>query len=250
MLINVSLGGVDTLIGKPLFDTKVLLDSGSSLNLISENLVDALQIPLVVKDKPFEIRLAEKFTVCQINAETKPIWLVIGSHKEKLVFNVFPSLSCPMIIGMPWLEFHNPEIDWTLRTLHFNHCRCNDSPLIPNSNFDLDCGAVIRFGVGFDEDEVFDDVGVTQDSSGLLDIYADFADVFSAQNADILPEHRKYDCEIILKSPDSIPPFRPAATGNTQSALRPCSVSLLRHTCGRLFRQMRTILGNTHTKLG
>ena len=63
MLINVSLGGVDTLIGKPLFDTKVLLDSGSSLNLISENLVDTLQIPLVVKDKPFDIRLADKSTV-------------------------------------------------------------------------------------------------------------------------------------------------------------------------------------------
>ena len=112
MLINVSLGGVDTLIGKPLFDTKVLLDSGSSLNLISENLVDTLQIPLVVKDKPFDIRLADKSTVWQIYAETMPIWLVIGSHKEKLVFNVFPSLFCRMIIGMPWLEFHNPEIDW------------------------------------------------------------------------------------------------------------------------------------------
>lgn len=39
--------------------------------------------------------------------------------------------------------------------------------------------------------------------------YADLQDVFSSAKADLLPEHRPYDCEIVLKNPEAVPPFAP-----------------------------------------
>ena len=61
--------------------------------------------------------------------------------------------------------------------------------------------SVIRFGVGFEDEDIFDDDSVkVVDSSELPVRYREFSDVFSAEKADILPEHRKFDCEIELKS--------------------------------------------------
>ena len=81
-------------------------------------------------------------------------------------------------------------------------------PVSPNSLSFL--ASVIRFGEGFEDDDIFDqEVALTEDLTRLPECYAKFKDVFSENNADILPEHRRFDCEIELKSPDAVPPFRP-----------------------------------------
>lgn len=71
-----------------------------------------------------------------------------------------------------------------------------------------DCAALIHFGEGFEDDDIFDDIPiVVEDFSDLPADYHDFKDVFSSVDADILPEHRKY--EILLKVPSAVPPFHP-----------------------------------------
>lgn len=32
---------------------------------------------------------------------------------------VVPELTCPIVLGMPWLREHNPRIDWTTGTVEF-----------------------------------------------------------------------------------------------------------------------------------
>lgn len=45
-------------------------------------------------------------------------------------------------------------------------------------------------------------------SSGIPSQYQDYQDIFEKKNADILPEHRSYDCSIDLKE-GTQPPFGP-----------------------------------------
>ena len=199
-------------------DSHALLDSGASANLISEALVLASKIPVVKKRHRYNVVLADKSVSSSISFETIPIWLCLGSHKERISFDVMPSLSYPLIIGLPWLERHNPVVDWQKRHLSFVNCECNKlkdiKPVVVlsySSSLDQDCASVIRFGDGFEDDEILENkVDVSnEDLTSIPEPYISFKDVFSVKEADLLPEHRKYDCEITLKSSDCVPPFRP-----------------------------------------
>ena len=196
-------------------ESSALLDSGASVNLISESLVMTAGIPVVKKARPYEIAFADKIRTSKIEFETTPFWLVIGSHRERIVMDVLTALSFPLVIGLPWLEHHNPDVDWKARNLRFSNCSCEAG--IVSGGIDLASpdvlsfvASVIRFGEGFEDDDIFDhDVNLFEDLTRLPECYTEFKDVFSETNADILPEHRRFDCEIELKSLDAVPPFRP-----------------------------------------
>ena len=217
MVIPVCLG-LDSvaIMNGSLLSSKALLDSGARCNYISEELVLELKIPVVTKKNFYSVLLADKKTKLLVEYETLPIKLVLGSHVEEITFDVLSTLSYPMIIGLTWLKLHNPVVDWKNHTLVFGRCDCINSE-VPVS---VDCSesvslesvlaSVIRFGVGFEDEEIFDgDLVKGSEDSELPVCYREFLDVFSAGKADILPEHRKFDCEIELKSPELVPPFRP-----------------------------------------
>ena len=215
MLIPVHLGKFDEFVLNSSIDSHALLDSGASTNLISEALVLASKIPVVKKLHSYNVVLADNSVITSIVFKTIPIWLRMGPHKEKISFDVMNSLSYPLIIGFPWLRAHNPFVDWVNRYIDFQRCKCIKNSNVTgffvdsSSSIDMDCASVIRFGEGLEDEEVFDDLLEQGEDSSLPKEYLEFKDVFSAKGADILPEHRKYDCEIILKSPDAVPPFRP-----------------------------------------
>jgi hypothetical protein len=41
-------------------------------------------------------------------------------HVEKIVLNIISTLHHPVILSLPWLEAHNPIIDWRSKTLTFS----------------------------------------------------------------------------------------------------------------------------------
>lgn len=217
MLVSISLSKFDESAVDSFIDSHALLDSGASANLISEAFVLASKIPVVQKHSPYKVVLANKKISAVISFETVPVWLFLGDHKEQISLDVMPSLSYPLIIGLPWLEKHNPVVNWRNRSLQFLNCSCCrvETKCVSIVEFclpvELDCASLIHFGEGLEDDEIYDDTpsNSSEDFSSLPEVYLDFKDVFSAAGADILPEHRKYDCEITLKSPDSVPPFRP-----------------------------------------
>ncbi len=51
--------------------------------------------------------------------ETKALTIIIGSHNNKVVFNVISSLTNPIIIGLSWFILHNPRIDWKMKSFYF-----------------------------------------------------------------------------------------------------------------------------------
>lgn len=113
--------------GKALSVGQVLVDSGASSCLMDERFARAHHIQLVMKAQPVKVELADGRSISSgyVKYETEPVLLSIGKHSETLSFNVLPSLKYPIILGMSWLECHNPRIDWSRRSLTFD-CGCGE----------------------------------------------------------------------------------------------------------------------------
>jgi hypothetical protein len=59
-----------------------------------------------------------------ITHETKPLDVTIGSHTNKVVFNVISFPRNIVIIGLSWLVLHNPQVEWHTKSLHFEAPQC------------------------------------------------------------------------------------------------------------------------------
>lgn len=108
---------------------EALVDSGATLTFINQSLVD--ENHLVTYD------LANLFTV--INADrtsnkhgriTEYVreYLEIGSHKSKNQLLVTDLGNKAMILGMTFLQKHNPEINWAAGEWKFTRCPDSCSP--------------------------------------------------------------------------------------------------------------------------
>jgi hypothetical protein len=54
-----------------------------------------------------------------ITHETKPSDVTINSHTNKVVINVISFLKTPIIIGLSWFVLHNSQMDWHMKSFHF-----------------------------------------------------------------------------------------------------------------------------------
>lgn len=49
---------------------------------------------------------------------TAPILLILsGNHQETVQLFVISSPLSPVVLGLPWLEQHNPHIDWSTASI-------------------------------------------------------------------------------------------------------------------------------------
>jgi len=112
--------------------TKILLDSGSQLNLIDVYFVKEYNIPYSTQsDFPRVSGIGGKQ---QILGKTLPVSIQYENHICKIQFYVVDFPSYCAILGTEWLFTHNPTIDFTSNKLFFksNHCIAN-CLVIPSS---------------------------------------------------------------------------------------------------------------------
>ena len=50
-----------------------------------------------------------------ITHRTTPLSLRFGEHTETVIF-LLTKLTVPAILGLPWMDLHNPRVDWRSRT--------------------------------------------------------------------------------------------------------------------------------------
>uniref|UniRef100_A0A803KBS3 Gypsy retrotransposon integrase-like protein 1 n=1 Tax=Xenopus tropicalis TaxID=8364 RepID=A0A803KBS3_XENTR len=120
-----------------------------------------------------------------VTCSTPPLRLRVGSlHSEVITFLAIQCPATPIILGLPWLQKHNPIIDWSRGdiTVWSSFCRTN---------------CLDNFAVSLST--------VSVSVKHLPSCYSDFADVFEKKNAETLPPHRPYDCPVDL-IPGSVPP--------------------------------------------
>jgi hypothetical protein len=73
------------------------------------------------KNTPVSVEIidGQSLSLGLIIHKTKPLDVTIGSHTNKVVFNVISSPRNPIIIGLSWLVLHNSQMDWRTRSFHF-----------------------------------------------------------------------------------------------------------------------------------
>jgi hypothetical protein len=107
--------------------TRALLDSGGQGSFINDNLSTRYQLPRLTKPHPISLILANgrPSKGGNINHYT-PLMLRVADHEEEISLDIAPTIH-HIVLGMPWLEKHDPEIRYGRRTLTFDSRFCRDN---------------------------------------------------------------------------------------------------------------------------
>lgn len=102
--------------------TFALVDSGATDSCISLSFANHHHLPRRLKDEPIPIRavddrpIATGFVTHDIITS-----LHVHEHSENISLGIV-SVPYPVILGLDWLQRHNPSINWTRRQLALSCC--------------------------------------------------------------------------------------------------------------------------------
>ena len=94
---------------------KVLIDSGSTGNFISDQVVASLHLKVVEDGIRQKLILPDK-SIIWAGGWVDSL-LTSGEYVRRISARVFPSLHKELILGMPWLVMEDPDISWRNRTV-------------------------------------------------------------------------------------------------------------------------------------
>lgn len=97
----------------------ILVDSGSSASFINARLVSGLS-GVCALTKPVRVKIANGVELQCIEEVVDCPWEV-QQHHFSTTYKILPLGGFDMILGMDWLEKHNPHIDWVTKQLSFAH---------------------------------------------------------------------------------------------------------------------------------
>lgn len=104
-----------------------LVDSGASgFAFISERTCNLLKLISSDLNSPLTLVGFEGRPGAQLTKKTKVI-LSIERHKEEMEAFITPYLKYDLVLGLPWLEKHNPYVNWKENTITFGETCLNRS---------------------------------------------------------------------------------------------------------------------------
>jgi Retroviral aspartyl protease len=110
-------------------EIQVMMNSRVIRNYISLECVKKCYIKTYNKDKSYKLALADRSPAGQtrwMNIKIILITLNIQKHQETLVLNVI-NIKYDIILGIPWLEYHDLVVSWKAKTLAFTNYQCEGS---------------------------------------------------------------------------------------------------------------------------
>lgn len=146
----------------------------------------SLGIPLFHLPAHLKIAALDGSPLWEVWHRTEPVRIIGGeNYSEDIIFFAYTTHH-PIVLGLPWLQQHNPTIDWMSRRTTFYSAYCQihcHSPVSP---------LVLTVPVQVNQDFL--------DISSVLACYHDLKEIFSKTRAMSLPPHHSYDCCIDLHS--------------------------------------------------
>ena len=195
--------------------TLALLDSGASACFLDKEFARRHKIPLVIKCKLVHAEVIDGRPLLSgsVTHESKPIEVVFENHSSFVIFNIIRTPSNPVVFGLSWLEKHNPSIDWRLRKMTFPIDHSESKPIRRSRTkkpLFLGARAFVRSSKQGTPFIIYatPTSGEKTSTTSIPEQYKEFEDVFQKKSADMLPEHRPYDCAIELQE-GAQPPFGP-----------------------------------------
>jgi hypothetical protein len=93
--------------------TKAMINLGITRNFMLPEYKEKLRILGQIKTEPVPIMgLNGKLFKEKLDQEIGDLAIDINDHKEIINFNVIKLGKYKIVLGIPWLSKHNPEIDW------------------------------------------------------------------------------------------------------------------------------------------
>jgi hypothetical protein len=190
-------------------------DSGASSLFMDSQFAADMGIPLDELPTPIAVKTIDDsglkrsdVTHCTALVEIETCLI-----REILCFFIIDTKSQPIVLGAPWLERNNPDIDWQRRQLTSRPPHRNIIHLHDHHPFSISLIGADEFLDDEPNAQIFS-LYITPERSEkapdreLPQEYGDFSDVFDKLILDVLPPHRQYDYAIDLK-PCRQPPFGP-----------------------------------------
>jgi hypothetical protein len=173
---------------------RIMVDSGANRSYASPRLGQKLTSWRKEKLKPYPLTMADGTPVAHddgwIRKELRNVTLQIQEHTETTTLDIV-NIKYDIVLGMDWLQKHNPKIDWKHRTLEFPYCShgTNQEGRSPSK-------------VPFAKAIWVRPQGrmLAGSSEELPSEYQDFEDLFKErEGAAALPEHKPWDHEIPIE---------------------------------------------------
>ena len=94
--------------------TVAIIDSGATGNFISRDLVRSADLPTRKKKQQYDLQMADGLILLtgRVDEETASLLVTIQRHHKEITFDVIRMATYHVILGMPWLNKYNLEINW------------------------------------------------------------------------------------------------------------------------------------------
>ena len=206
-------------VGNRTVETEALLDSGAEGVFIDHTLAKDNWVRTLPLKQHITARNVDG-TVNQLGTISRyaHLEMTIGTHREKEHFLVTSLGRNKVILGMPWLERHNPRIDWKRKLVELNDHKehATSPPKAPDAIIQaINMGYKEHSAMAFARKEAEKHQELRTIEDMVPASYHEFLEVFSKKAADKLPPSRPYNHKITLK-----PGFVPKATKNWEKSLK------------------------------
>ncbi len=180
-------------VGDCVIETMALIDSGAAGNFIDADFAKMYDLPLIPCKSPLAVAALDgkPLGAGQVQHTTSDICLTTGVlHSEIIRFFIIQAPNNPVVLGLPWLQLHEPQISWTKGQITHWSTKCFTQCLQTLKPSSIEAATVKMDPLH---------------STNILSDYADLAEAFSKAKATQLPPHRSSDCAIELL-PGTTPP--------------------------------------------
>ncbi len=99
-----------------MIETMALIDSVAAENFIDADFAKSHDLPLIPCKSPLAVAALDgrPLGAGQVQHITNDICLTTGiMHSEILRFFIIQASNNPVVLGLPWLQLHEPQISWT-----------------------------------------------------------------------------------------------------------------------------------------
>ena len=188
------------------------MDSGATGAVLSSDWVKDTQVPCVHRKHPTPITDASGNHIPGLGLHyTTTVDMYIGDHMNKMRFEVAHMLARKVnsYLPMSWLKDYNPDINWEKSSLKWRSDYCKAPYLRKEKRLEFiteeellaeDPDNIFVMGMALYTDDDGDDIKVK-----ILPEYQDYADIFSQERINALPEHSKYDQRVDLVPDAKLP---------------------------------------------
>ena len=102
---------------------EALLDSGATGMVMSEEFARRHRFRRTKLEKPVYVRNVDgTFNYAGPIVDMVEVEIFFKGHKERTAIDVIGGQKWGVILGMPWLRRHNPEIDWRTGEVKMTRC--------------------------------------------------------------------------------------------------------------------------------